>query len=181
MHDEPLASCTWGPTRRRDTSPGLLGSSAACEEACHRWLTRDSLCFPLVGQLVSRAPEGLVSPRSSTGSLSDMEAVSQRRLMHSRLPSKASRGRLPKGWTDYMREDLEALKVLHNGARLAQDRDSWRHGFQELLGHTQHDAGNVYLIDLIECPSSLTCVLAGEQRGVLAVRDAGGSGTLCWA
>ena len=38
---------------------------------------------------------------------------------------------------------LEALKLLHNWARLAQDRDSWRESIQELLGHTQHDAGNV--------------------------------------
>ena len=36
------------------------------------------------------------------------------RLMHSRLPSKASRGRPPKCWTDYVREDLESLKLLLN-------------------------------------------------------------------
>ena len=57
-------------------------------------------------------------------------------LMHSRLPSKASRGRPPKCWTDYVREDLESLKLLLNWARLAQDRDTWRNKIQDLLGHT---------------------------------------------
>ena len=56
-----------------------------------------------------------------------------KRLMHSRLPSKASRGRPPKCWTDHIREDLEALKSLHNWARLAQDRDSWRDIIQDSL------------------------------------------------
>ena len=42
------------------------------------------------------------------------------RLMHSRLPSKASRGRPPKCWTDYVREDLESLKLLLNWAQLAR-------------------------------------------------------------
>ena len=46
-----------------------------------------------------------------------------------------------------LQEDLEALKPLHNWARLAQDRDSWRDRVQELLGRTQHDAGNVGLVD----------------------------------
>ena len=56
-----------------------------------------------------------------------------KRLMHRRFPSKASRGRPPKCWTDYVREDLEAPKLLHNWARLAQDRDSWRDRIHKLM------------------------------------------------
>ena len=59
-----------------------------------------------------------------------------KRLMHSRLPSKASRGRPPKCCTDYVREDLESLKLLLNWAQLAQDRESCRNKIQDLLGHT---------------------------------------------
>ena len=64
-------------------------------------------------------------------------------LMHSRLRSKASKGRPPKCWTDHVRENLETLQLLHHRARLAQGRYSWRdRGTPEkLLGHTQHDAG----------------------------------------
>ena len=40
-----------------------------------------------------------------------------KRILHSRLPSKASRGRPPKCWTDYVREDLEALRLLLNWSR----------------------------------------------------------------
>ena len=43
------------------------------------------------------------------------------RLLHCRLPSKASRGRPPKCWTDVW-EDLETLRLLLNRSRLAKDR-----------------------------------------------------------
>ena len=45
--------------------------------------------------------------------------------------------------SEYIREDLEHLKLLHNQACLAQDRDSRRDSIEVLLGHTQHNAGNV--------------------------------------
>ena len=66
-----------------------------------------------------------------------------KRLMHSRIPSRAGKGRPQKCWTDYVREDLDVLRLLHNWSRAAQDRDSWRDKIQRLLGHTQHNAGNV--------------------------------------
>ena len=64
-------------------------------------------------------------------------------ILHSRLPSNASRGRPPKCWTDPVREDLEALKLLLNWSRLAKDRESWRDKVQQILGHTQQNAGNL--------------------------------------
>ena len=69
-----------------------------------------------------------------------------KRILHSRLPSNASRGRPPKCWTDYVREDLEALRLLLNWSRLAKDRESWRDKIHQILGHTQQIAGNVSLI-----------------------------------
>ena len=35
-----------------------------------------------------------------------------KRILHSRLPSTASRSRPPNCWTDHVREDLEALRLL---------------------------------------------------------------------
>ena len=67
--------------------------------------------------------------------------------MHSRIPSRASKGRPPKCCTDYVREDLDVLRLLHNWSRAAQDRDSWRDNFQKLLGYTQYNAGKLNLID----------------------------------
>ena len=52
-----------------------------------------------------------------------------KRLMHSRLPSKAGRNTPPKCWTNW--EELKTLKLLQNWARLAQDRDSWSDRSQE--------------------------------------------------
>ena len=37
-----------------------------------------------------------------------------KRVLHSCLPSSASRGRPPNCWTEYVREDLEALRSLLN-------------------------------------------------------------------
>ena len=64
-----------------------------------------------------------------------------KRILHSRLPSKASRGRPPKCWTGYVREDLEAVRLLLNWSRLAKDRQLWRDQIQQILGHTQQNAG----------------------------------------
>ena len=66
-----------------------------------------------------------------------------KRSLHSRLPSKASRGGPPKCWTDYVRGDLEALRLLLTWSRLAKDRELWRDTIQQILGHTQQHAGNV--------------------------------------
>ena len=41
------------------------------------------------------------------------------------------------GGEDYVRVDVNSLKLLLDWARLAQDRESWRDKIQELLGHTQ--------------------------------------------
>ena len=57
--------------------------------------------------------------------------------MHSRLPSEASRGRLPKSWTAYVREDLESLKLLPIWARTALNIESWRDKIEDLLIHAQ--------------------------------------------
>ena len=59
-----------------------------------------------------------------------------KRILHSRLPSNASRDRPPKCWTGYVREDLEALIMLLHWPRLAKGRESWRDSFQQILGHT---------------------------------------------
>ena len=42
-----------------------------------------------------------------------------------------------KCWTDYVREDLDALGILPSWARLGQDREAWRTKIHDLLGHTQ--------------------------------------------
>ena len=42
-----------------------------------------------------------------------------------------------------MREDLEALRLLLNWSRLAKGRESWRDNIQQILAHTQQNAGNV--------------------------------------
>ena len=57
-----------------------------------------------------------------------------KRLMHSRIPSRASKGRPPKCWTDYVREDLDVPRLLHNWSWAAQDRVSRRDKFQYSLG-----------------------------------------------
>ena len=69
-------------------------------------------------------------------------------LTHSRLPSKASRGRLPKRWTDYVREGIEGLKLLLKWAQLAQDRKPWRNKIQDLLGTHPAPCGKC-VIDLL--------------------------------
>ena len=70
----------------------------------------------------------------------EVTGLPERRL-HSRLPSKASRGRPPTCWTDYVREDLEALRLLLNSSRLAERL--WRDKTQQILGHTQQNAEKV--------------------------------------
>ena len=80
---------------------------------------------------------------SSAAVESEFKAVQVSWLMHSRIPSRADKGRPHKCWTEYVREDLNVLRLLHNWSRAAQDRVSWRDKIQRLLGHTQHNAGNV--------------------------------------
>ena len=70
-----------------------------------------------------------------------------KRTLYSRLPGKTRRGRPTKCWTDYVREDLEALRLLLNWSRLAKDRELWRYKIHQILGHTQQNAGNLELID----------------------------------
>ena len=42
-----------------------------------------------------------------------------------------------------VRVDLDVLRLLHKWSRAAQDRDAWGDKIQKLLGHTQHNAGNM--------------------------------------
>ena len=60
-----------------------------------------------------------------------------KRILFSRIEQKGGRGRPMKCWTDYVREDLDALRILPSWARLAQDREAWRTKIHDLLGHTQ--------------------------------------------
>ena len=64
-----------------------------------------------------------------------------KRILFSRIEQKGGRGRPMKCWTDYVREDLDALldalRILPSWARLAQDGEAWRTKSHDLLGHTQ--------------------------------------------
>ena len=53
-----------------------------------------------------------------------------------------------KCWPDCVREDWEALRLLLNWSRLAKERESWRDVLQQILEHTQQNAGKILLINL---------------------------------
>ena len=63
-----------------------------------------------------------------------------KRILFSRIEQKGGRGRPMKCWTDYVREDLDALRILPScpsWARLAQDREAWSTNIHDILEHTQ--------------------------------------------
>ena len=78
------------------------------------------------------------------GHIADQEDTRlPKRVVHSRLQSNASRGRPPKCWTDYVREDFEAPRLLLDWSSLAKNSDTWRYQIQQLLGHTQQNTGTL--------------------------------------
>ena len=64
-------------------------------------------------------------------------------------------------WAGHMREHLERLNVMHNGARPAQNRHAWRDGPSRLVGHTQQKAGST--------EQTVRLGLAGAKQPAIAV------------